>query len=104
MLDLLFPILFILLMHNLITVIKLYTHRNFPNHVGILKGQYLEIDWNIFNADLITISWSGFSKKSVVGRKRLSYRKIQPIQLLQKINCSKSHKQYMYVFSTATVG
>lgn len=44
-----------------------YTHKDFPNHVGILKGQYLEIDWNIFNADLITISGVGLVKS--VGRK-----------------------------------
>lgn len=44
-----------------------YTHKDFPNHVGILRGQYLEIDWNIFNADLITISGVGLVK--AVGRK-----------------------------------
>lgn len=44
-----------------------YTHKDFPNHVGILKGQYLEIDWNIINADLITISGVGLVK--AVGRK-----------------------------------
>ncbi len=44
-----------------------YTHKDFPNHVGILKGQYLEIDWNIINADLITISGIGLVK--AVGRK-----------------------------------
>ncbi|MBP8193427.1 MAG: hypothetical protein KAX69_07465 [Chitinophagales bacterium] len=44
-----------------------YTHKDFPNHVGILKGQYLEIEWNILNADLITISGVGLVK--AVGRK-----------------------------------
>lgn len=44
-----------------------YTHKDFPNHVGILKGQYIEIDWNIFNADLITISGVGLVKS--IGRK-----------------------------------
>ncbi|MFN8284165.1 MAG: hypothetical protein U0U67_13180 [Chitinophagales bacterium] len=44
-----------------------YTHKDFPNHVGILKGQYLEIDWNIINADLISISGVGLVK--AVGRK-----------------------------------
>jgi hypothetical protein len=44
-----------------------YTHKDFPNHVGILKGQYLEIEWNIINADLITISGVGLVK--AVGRK-----------------------------------
>lgn len=44
-----------------------YTHKDFPNHVGILKGQYLEIDWNIFNADMINISGVGLVK--AVGRK-----------------------------------
>jgi hypothetical protein len=44
-----------------------YTHVDFPNHVGILKGQYLEIDWNVINADLITISGVGLVK--AVGRK-----------------------------------
>lgn len=44
-----------------------YTHKDFPNHVGILKGQYLEIEWNILNADLITISGIGLVK--AVGRK-----------------------------------
>lgn len=44
-----------------------YTHPDFPNHVGILKNQYLEIDWNIINADLITISGVGLVK--AVGRK-----------------------------------
>ena len=44
-----------------------YTHKDFPNHVGILKGQYVEIDWNILNADLITISGVGLVK--AIGRK-----------------------------------
>lgn len=44
-----------------------YTHKDFPNHVGILKGQYLEIEWNILNADLISISGVGLVK--AVGRK-----------------------------------
>lgn len=44
-----------------------YTHKDFPNHVGILKNQYLEIEWNIINADLITISGVGLVK--AVGRK-----------------------------------
>ena len=44
-----------------------YSHKDFPNHVGILKGQYLEIEWNILNADLITISGVGLVK--AVGRK-----------------------------------
>ena len=44
-----------------------YTHKDFPNHVGILKGQYIEIEWNILNADLITISRVGLVK--AVGRK-----------------------------------
>jgi len=44
-----------------------YTHKDFPNHVGILKGQYLEIEWNILNAELITISGVGLVK--AVGRK-----------------------------------
>ncbi|MCC6514735.1 MAG: hypothetical protein IT275_00115 [Chitinophagales bacterium] len=44
-----------------------YTHKDFPNHVGILKGQYIEIDWNIFNADLITIS--GVDLVKSIGRK-----------------------------------
>jgi hypothetical protein len=44
-----------------------YTHKDFPNHVGILKGQYLEIEWNIINADLITISGVGLVK--AIGRK-----------------------------------
>lgn len=44
-----------------------YTHKDFPNHVGILKGQYLEIEWNILNADLITISGVGLVK--AVGRR-----------------------------------
>ena len=44
-----------------------YTHKDFPNHVGILKGQYLEIEWNIINADLILISGVGLVK--AIGRK-----------------------------------
>lgn len=44
-----------------------YAHKDFPNHVGILKGQYLEIEWNILNAELITISGVGLVK--AVGRK-----------------------------------
>lgn len=44
-----------------------YTHKDFPNHVGILKGQYLEIDWNVINADLILISGVGLVR--AVGRK-----------------------------------
>lgn len=44
-----------------------YTHPDYPNHIGILQGQYIEIDWNIFNADLITISGVGLVKS--VGRK-----------------------------------
>ena len=44
-----------------------YTHKDFPNHVGILKGQYIEIEWNIINADLIMISGVGLVK--AVGRK-----------------------------------
>lgn len=44
-----------------------YTHRDFPNYVGILRGQYLEIDWNVINADLIYINGVGIVK--AVGRK-----------------------------------
>lgn len=44
-----------------------YTSVDFPNYVGILKGQYIEIDWNIINADLIMISGVGLVK--AVGRK-----------------------------------
>ena len=44
-----------------------YTHKDFPNYVGILRGQYLEIDWNVINADLIYINGVGIVK--AVGRK-----------------------------------
>lgn len=44
-----------------------YTHKDFPNQVGILRGQYIEIDWNIINADIIYINGVGIVK--AVGRK-----------------------------------
>lgn len=44
-----------------------YTHKDFPNHVGILRGQYIEIDWNVINADIIYINGVGIVK--AVGRK-----------------------------------
>ncbi len=44
-----------------------YAHKDFPNHFGILNHQYIEIDWNVINADFISIDGVGLVK--AVGRK-----------------------------------
>jgi len=33
---------------------------DFPHHFGILKNQFIEIDWNIINADWISIEGVGY--------------------------------------------
>ena len=44
-----------------------YTHNHFPHHFGILKHQQIELDWNVLNADFISIEGVGLVK--AVGRK-----------------------------------
>lgn len=71
-----------------------YTHKDFPNHVGILKGQYLEIEWNIINADLITISGVGLVK--AVGRKAF-YPTGNTTYTITAINKEYEMSQMIYV-------
>lgn len=35
-------------------------HDDFPNNYGILRHQYIEIDWNVINADWISIEGVGY--------------------------------------------
>jgi hypothetical protein len=44
-----------------------YAHNHFPHHFGILKHQQIELDWNVLNADFISIEGVGLVK--AVGRK-----------------------------------
>lgn len=44
-----------------------YALNDFPHHFGILKQQQIELDWNVLNADFISIEGIGLVK--AVGRK-----------------------------------
>lgn len=71
-----------------------YTHKDFPNQVGILRGQYIEIDWNIINADIIYINGVGIVK--AVGRKAF-YPIVDTVYTITAKNNNHEIHQSIYV-------